>query len=98
MNKILSALTLTFAALAAGPALAQSADLVRGEVTKIDRPAARITLRHQEIKHLDMPPMTMVFRVRDPKLLDGVAVGDRVRFSADKVDGSYTVTGLAKAE
>ena len=41
--------------------------------------------------------MTMVFRVADARLLDGVAVGDRVRFAADKVSGSYTVTALVKA-
>ena len=46
---------------------------------------------------LMMPPMTMVFRVKDPKMLDGLAVGDRVRFDAAKVDGNYTVTAIAKA-
>jgi Cu/Ag efflux protein CusF len=68
-----------------------------GEVTKLDKAGGRITLKHGEIKNLDMPPMTMVFRVRDPRLLDGVAVGDRVRFTAEKIDGNYTVTSIAKA-
>ena len=67
-----------------------------GEVTKIDKGQARITLKHGEIKNLDMPPMTMVFQVVDPKMLDSVAVGDRVRFAAEKVEGRYTVTVLAK--
>jgi Cu/Ag efflux protein CusF len=84
------------AAVLAASAWAQGA-LVAGEVTKLDKATGRITLKHGEIKHLDMPPMTMVFRVREAKLLDGVAVGDRVRFSADKVDGQYTVTALSKA-
>jgi Cu/Ag efflux protein CusF len=68
-----------------------------GEVTKLDKAGGRITLKHGEIKSLDMPPMTMVFRVRDARLLDGVAVGDRVRFTAEKIDGNYTVTSIAKA-
>jgi Cu/Ag efflux protein CusF len=70
---------------------------VDGEVKKIDKAQGRITLKHGDIKHLDMPPMTMVFRVSDPKMLDGVAVGDKVRFAADKVGGNYTVTALSKA-
>lgn len=93
MKRLLSAL----AALAlAAPLWAQTPD-VDGEVTKIDRAQNRLELRHGEIKNLDMPPMKMVFRVRDPKALDGLAVGDKVRFSAEKLDGSYTVTAIRKA-
>ena len=44
-----------------------------------------------------MPPMTMAYRVRSPQLLEGVAVGDRVRFTAERIDGNYTVTALSKA-
>lgn len=73
------------------------APTAQGEVTKIDKAQARITLRHGEIKSLDMPPMTMAYKVADGKLLDGVAVGDRVRFAADKIAGVYTVTALVKA-
>ena len=76
---------------------AAAADMADGEVRKIDKAALKLTLKHGEIKNLDMPPMTMVFRVADARLLDGVAVGDRVRFAADKVGGSYTVTALVKA-
>ena len=73
---------------------AQSYD---GEVRKIDKAQGRITLQHGELKALDMPPMTMVFRVKDPALLDTVAVGDRVKFDAARVDGNYTVTAIRKA-
>ena len=78
------------------PLLAQTPS-VDGEVTKIDLAQARVTLKHGEIKNLDMPPMTMVFRVANPKLLDRLAVGDKVRFAAEKLNGSYTVTALVKA-
>jgi Cu(I)/Ag(I) efflux system periplasmic protein CusF len=78
------------------PSLAQSTN-AEGEITKIDKAQAKITLRHGEIKSLDMPAMTMVYRVRDAKLLDSVAVGDRVRFAAEKVGGNFTVTSLSKA-
>ncbi len=83
------------ALLAALSAAAQTPE-ADGEVTKIDKAQARITLRHGEIKNLDMPAMTMVFRVRDAKLLDSVAVGDKVRFAAEKRDGAYTVVAMQK--
>ena len=88
--------TLLATVLISLPLLAQTPS-VDGEVTKIDLAQARVTLKHGEIKNLDMPPMTMVFRVANPKLLERLAVGDKVRFAADKVNGSYTVTALVKA-
>lgn len=84
-------------ALVFSASLLAQAPQVDGEVKKIDKAQGRITLKHGEIKNLDMPPMTMVFRVADPKMLDSVAVGDKVRFAADKVGGNYTVTTLSKA-
>lgn len=82
--------------LGAAPLAAQTPD-ARGEVMKIDPAAGRVTLRHGGVRSLDMPSMTMVFRVADPKLLNGLAVGDQVRFAADKVGGQYTVVALVKA-
>ena len=84
------------AALLSVGALAQAATAA-GEVTKLDKAGGRVTLKHGELKGLDMPPMTMSFRVREAKLLDGVSIGDRVSFTAEKLDGQYTVTALAKA-
>jgi Cu(I)/Ag(I) efflux system protein CusF len=91
-----SLLTLAAAATVTISALAQ-APTSTGEVTKIDPAQARITLKHKGLKNLDMPPMTLTFRVADPKMLQGLAVGDEVRFTADKVNGSYTVTAISKA-
>lgn len=85
------------AAALALAALGAQAQAYQGEVLKIDKAQGKITLRHGELKGLDMPPMTMIFRVGNPALLDGVAVGDRVRFDAAKVGGSYTVTAISKA-
>ena len=70
--------------------------MTEGEVRKIDKEQGKITLKHGEIKNLDMPPMTMVFRVKDPAMLDKVKEGDKVGFSADKIGGQFTVTGLEK--
>jgi Cu/Ag efflux protein CusF len=77
-------------------ALAQ-ATTAGGEVAKLDKGGERITLKHTGIKNLEMPPMVMSFHVRDPKIVEGLAVGDRVRFVAERVDGQYTITALSKA-
>jgi Cu(I)/Ag(I) efflux system periplasmic protein CusF len=82
----------------AAPALAQNAPLVAGKVVKIDESAGKITIDHQKIPNLDMPAMTMVFRAADPALLKAVKAGDRVKFSADSVNGQLTVTSIKKAK
>lgn len=73
------------------------ADLVNGEVKKVDKDAGKITLRHDEIKHLGMPVMSMVFRVKDRAMLDRVKTGDKVRFMADRVNGALTIVELKAA-
>lgn len=80
------------------PSNTQSADMADGEVRKIDKDARKITLRHGEIKNLDMPAMTMVFQVKDPAMLDKVQAGDKVRFKAEKVGGAFTVTAIEPAK
>ena len=65
-----------------------------GEVRKVDKENKKVTLRHGEIKNLDMPPMSMVFQVRDPALLDKIKPGDKIRFSAEKLEGAFVVTGI----
>ncbi|KQP17306.1 MAG: RND transporter [Variovorax paradoxus] len=75
-----------------------AAPLVDGEVRKVDLEQGKLTLRHGPIPNLDMPPMSMVFRVADPKMLDAVKPGDKVRFTADKVGGTFTVTSLRAAD
>ena len=69
-----------------------------GEVRKIDKGAGKITLKHGPIANLGMPPMTMVFRVKDPAMLEKVAVGDKVRFAVEDDAGAYTVTALEAAK
>ena len=69
-----------------------SAALTEGEVRKVDKEAKKLTIRHGPITNLDMPPMTMVFQVQDPAVLDSVKAGDKIRFQAEKSDGAYTVT------
>ncbi len=78
-------------------ATAKSA-LSDAEVRRVDLDTKKITLRHGPIPNLDMPPMTMVFQVKDPALLQGIKAGDKVRFSAEKIGSVYTVTGIEAAK
>jgi Cu/Ag efflux protein CusF len=73
---------------------AAASDFTEGEVRRVDRAAQKVTLRHGPIPNLEMPDMTMVFRVTDPAVLENLKPGDKVRFKADKVGGQYTVTQL----
>ena len=72
----------------------QAADMTDGEVKKIDKDAGKITLKHGEIKNLDMPSMTMVFNVKDKSLLDKVQPGDKVKFHAISDNGKLMVTDV----
>ncbi len=77
--------------LAVGAALAAEPTPAEGEVRRVNPAGQEITLKHGEIKNLDMPPMTMVFKVKDPALLGPLKTGDKVRFTAEQVNGAYTV-------
>jgi Cu/Ag efflux protein CusF len=67
---------------------------VESEVRRINTRANTVSLRHGQIPNLDMPPMTMVFQVADPGLLEGLAVGDEVLVTFDRIDGAYTVLSV----
>jgi Cu/Ag efflux protein CusF len=71
-----------------------AAAMADGEVRKVDKENKKMTIRHGEIKNLDMPPMSMVFQVRDPALLDKIKPGDKIRFSAERSEGAFVVTAI----
>ena len=77
---------------------AASAPQSDGEVRKVDKEQGKVTLRHGPLQNLDMPAMTMVFKAADPKLLDGLKEGAKVKFTAEKVNGAITVTAIEPAK
>lgn len=96
LTTILALLMLTSGA--AWSANDQAATPTDGEVRKVDLEAKKLTLKHGEIKNLDMPGMTMVFQVKDPAMLEKVKTGDKVRFTAEKINGTFTVTTIEAAK
>ena len=73
-------------------------DMADGEIRKVDMDNKKITIKHGEIKNLDMPGMTMVFQVKDPAMLVKVKAGDKVRFKAEKSGGAIVVTEIQPAK
>ncbi|RDI57202.1 copper-binding protein [Microvirga subterranea] len=94
MKRIAISLIATLALSAA--ALAQGLPTVSGTVEKVDTVQGKITIDHGPIKNLDMEAMTMVFRAQDPNLLKGIKAGDKVQFTADRVNGQISVTSIKK--
>lgn len=77
------------------PSLAQE-QMAQGEVRRLDIQNTKITIRHGEIKSLDMPPMSMVFVAKPASLLNGLKVGDKIEFSAIEENDQYVVTNINK--
>ena len=65
--------------------------LAPGEVKKVDKDAGKVTIKHGPLDNLGMPAMTMVFRVKDPAMLDQLKAGDTINFLADKWNGALTI-------
>ena len=62
-----------------------------GEIRKVDKSAKKLTIKHGPLQNIDMPAMTMVFQVKDVKMLDQVKAGDKVKFEAGLLPGGKTV-------
>lgn len=89
-TKILSALAIVLTV--GGVAFAQ--EYTKGEIQKIDAAQKKLTIKHGELKNLEMPAMTMVFVVADEAMLEKVKEGQAIEFIADRVNGRITVTEI----
>ena len=78
--------------------VATAPGMTDGEVRKIDHENGKVTIKHGEIKHMDMPPMTMVFTAKDKALLDKVQVGEKVQFVVVQEGGKMVVTDIQPAK
>ncbi len=103
LNPILLAALLGLSSAAVAP-LAQAQQAViskdamsEGEIRKVDKDLGKLTIKHGELKNLGMGAMTMVFRAKEPAMLDQVKQGDKVRFVAELVGGALTVTSIQTA-
>ncbi|MBT9491378.1 MAG: copper-binding protein [Paucibacter sp.] len=110
IKNLAAIVTLVLASGFAGTALAQAtapsqeaastaaAEMSDGEIKKVDKATKKLTIKHGEIKNLDMPGMTMLFQVKDPAMLDRVKAGDKVKFKAENSSGAIVVTEIQIAK
>jgi len=87
-----SALCAPLAANAAG-----ESPMVGGVVTEV-RPGGELTIRHENIPNLDMPAMTMVFKLKEPKMGKGLKVGSKIKMHVEDVGGKLTIMHLEKSK
>ena len=69
-------------------------EFTKGTVKKVDAKAKKVTIIHEELKSLEMPAMTMVFRVKDDAMLEKLKEGASIEFVAERVEGKLTVTEI----
>ncbi len=95
---LLTTMIAGFGLMAASTALlAQDpAPMVKGTITKIDTEQGKIGLNHEKIPNLDMEPMSMIFKIGDADALKKFKVGDKVKFTAERVNGAIKVTKILK--
>lgn len=77
---------------------ATTAALTEGEVRKVDKGAGKVTIKHGPMPKLDMPPMTMAYRVKDKAMLDGLKPGDKIQFDVEGIGGEFAVVRLDKVK
>ena len=69
------------------PQLLWAQEWVDGTIRRIDTSGQKMTIKHEEIKELSMPPMTMVFRLKDPMWTVQFKVGDLIQFRVVDLGG-----------
>ena len=79
---------------AATQSTASAETFTKGIVKKVDAKAGKVTIIHEELVDLEMPAMTMVFRVADAAMLETLSEGKEIEFVAARVEGKLTVTKL----
>ena len=67
---------------------------VDGQVQRVNKSAGKLTIKHGPIKHMDMPAMTMEFKVRDAATIASLKRGDHIRFKVEDIGGEMTITEI----
>ncbi len=69
-------------------------DKAQAEVKRIDNIEGKVSLKHGPLKKLNMPGMTMDFKVKDSAMLNQIKKGDKVDFTVENIDGELVVTSI----
>ncbi|HQR85423.1 MAG: copper-binding protein [Burkholderiales bacterium 35-55-47] len=99
MNTIKKILAISMIALGMTlPISGFAQSLTDGEVKKVDLETGKVTIKHGEIKHLDMPSMTMVFTAKNKNLLTDIKAGEKIKFMVVNEGGRMIVTDIQPAQ
>lgn len=71
---------------------------VSGEIRKIKLKSGKVTIRHEAIPNLDMPAMSMVFRIEEGLDITKFEKGDAVEFTVVDKDGKMVIMSIDKVE
>ncbi len=66
----------------------------RGMVKAVRLSQGKVKIEHGEIDKYGMPAMTMMFKVTDPALLEGLEQGTEVEFDVDNSSGGFEITNI----
>ncbi len=86
IKTLAAAVAITFATTGAF-----AADYTKGTVKKIDARSGKVTVKHEELKNLGMPAMTMVFFPKDDAVLAKLKEGKTIEFVAERIKGKLTL-------
>jgi Cu(I)/Ag(I) efflux system protein CusF len=65
-----------------------------GVVTNVDRSAGKVTLKHDPIKSLNWPTMTMAFAVKDKAMLGSLSKNKKVEFEFVQQGDQFVITSI----
>ena len=69
-----------------------------GKVKSIRPEQSKIVIAHGPIDKYGMPAMSMVFKVEDPEMLEGIKKGQEIGFDVDNTDAGFVVTRIEAKE
>ena len=69
-----------------------------GVIKTIRAEQGKVKIEHGPIDRLGMPAMTMMFKLANPKLLEGLEKGESVKFTVDNSAGGFVITAIESAE
>jgi len=73
---------------------ASDVEFTKGVIKKVAMKTGKVTIKHGELKNLDMPSMTMIFRTIDKPMLEKLKAGSNIEFIAERVNGKLTIVKL----
>lgn len=83
----IAALIINLLAAAIAPLAQASAALAEGQIRKVDRQKGLVVIAHGPLPN-GMPAMTMPFRPHDPKWLEQLQEGQKIRFAVEDANGT----------